>query len=49
MSCPSDGAVVWSANHPVSRLQAAREAVQAARYHYARLLRTTLSGKDPLK
>lgn len=49
MSRPSDPTVVWEANRPHSRLAVNLEAARALRYHYARLIRFTITGRDPLK
>lgn len=50
MSRPSDlGTIVWSADQPHSRLAVNLEAIQGITFHYYRLIRVTITGKDPLK
>lgn len=50
MSRPSDlGTVVWSADQPHSRLAVNLEFIQGIGFHYYRLIRMTITGRDCLK
>ena len=49
MSRPSDATVVWEAHRPIPRRQIETEAARALVFHYYRLIRLILTGRDCLK